>query len=234
MCLFPIAPHRYSGLLAAIILFCGPAFTQEPAPDITDHYRRMMTYHTCMDGNVPEGAVLFIGDSITQGLCVAAVCERAVNYGIGSDTTVGVLERLPAYGSIARATAVVIAIGINDMSRRDNAAILDNYQKIIEAIPEGTRLLFSAVLPLDERVERITEGRNARIHDLNADLKKRCEESERACFVDAGPVLTDETGNLAADYHVGDGVHLNTRGYTLWIEALKEMLATMPDTASNH
>jgi len=45
--------------------------------DITAHYKRMMVYHRYMEGSVPDGAVLFIGDSITQGLCVVAVCDKA-------------------------------------------------------------------------------------------------------------------------------------------------------------
>ena len=225
----PVTPssHRLPCLLVAGILLVSPVFAEEPAPDITDHYRRMMTYHNYMDGNVPDGAVLFIGDSITQGLCVAAVCERAVNYGIGSDTTVGVLERLPAYGSMERAAAVVMAIGVNDLSRRENEAILENYSRIIATIPATVPVLFSAVLPLDERVERISEGRNARIRLLNAGLKTLCEEHTRCRFVDATQALADDTGSLSPAYHVGDGVHLNTLGYTQWIDKLSEGFAAL-------
>ena len=43
------------------------------SPEITEHFHRMLRYHKRMDGNVPEGSVIFIGDSITQGLCVSAM-----------------------------------------------------------------------------------------------------------------------------------------------------------------
>jgi len=92
--------------------------TAAQSPEITQHFHRMLHYHKRMDGNVPEGSVIFIGDSITQGLCVSAIASPAVNYGIGSDTTVGILQRLPYYNSIKRASAVVLAIGINDIRRR--------------------------------------------------------------------------------------------------------------------
>ena len=48
---------------------------------------------------------------------------------------------------------VVVAIGVNDLRRRDNAALLENYRKIADAVAGRAPLLFSAVLPLDERVK---------------------------------------------------------------------------------
>ncbi len=204
-----------------LILFGATEFicAEEPS-ELTEHYRRMMIYHLRIDGNVPVGAVVFIVDSITQGLCVAAVCERAVNYGIGSDTTLGVMNRLPQYGSLSRAAAVVIAIGVNDLSRRDNDAIVENYRKMIELIGDKAPVIFSAVLPLDERVETVGADRNERIIALNEALERLCREKGCA-FVDVRQALVDETENLAPEFHVGDGVHPNAAGCALWIEGLK-------------
>ncbi|MBW7864130.1 MAG: hypothetical protein GX580_11740 [Candidatus Hydrogenedens sp.] len=208
-----------------------------PAPDITEHYTRMMKYHVYMDGSVPAGAVLFVGDSITQGLCVAAVCDRGVNYGIGSDTTVGVLERLPKYGSIDRARAVVVAIGVNDLSRRDNDAILENYRKIAGTVAGSgmvagrAPLVFSAVLPVDERVNPENAGVNGRIRELNRGLAKVCAETRGCRMVDVTGALADDTGSLAPENHVGDGVHLSDKGYTLWITALRDALREIPEKA---
>jgi hypothetical protein len=98
----------------------------KPKIEITEHFHRMLRYHSRMDGNVPKQSVIFIGDSITQGLAVTAVINPSVNYGIGSDTTVGVLNRLPVYKSIEKASTVVIAIGVNDMEYRSNEEILRN------------------------------------------------------------------------------------------------------------
>ena len=89
-------------------------------PEITKHYTRMMMYHERMDSSIPTGSVIFIGDSITQGLATSAISQLSVNYGIGSDTTLGVIERLDTYHSINTAKAVVIAIGINDIKRRND------------------------------------------------------------------------------------------------------------------
>jgi lysophospholipase L1-like esterase len=178
-----------------------------------------------MDGNVPDGAVVFIGDSITQGLCVSAVVPSSVNYGIGNDTTIGVLQRLPKYKSIARASAVVIAIGINDMKFRSNEEILRNYSAIVCQMPENVPAIFSALLPLDEDVREEWQGRNQkRIQPLNNELEVFTRKSKNLFFVNAGPHLVDAHGNLADKFHDGDGVHLNQKGYAIWIKELQKII----------
>ena len=191
--------------------------------EITQHYHRMLRYHKRMDGNVPNGSVLFIGDSITQGLCVSAVALPSVNYGIGSDTTLGVLQRLPEYKSIDKASTVVLAIGINDMKRRSNEDILKNYRSIIEHIPQNIPIVISAILPLDEESRPEWEGRNQdRIKNLNISLESIAKTDSRIFSVNAGSLLTDTSGNLADRFHDGDGVHLNSEGNGIWINVLRD------------
>jgi lysophospholipase L1-like esterase len=197
---------------------------QEIKSEITEHFHHMVRYHSRMDGNVPSGSVVFIGDSITQGLCVSAVVPTAVNYGIGYDTTVGVLQRLPVYNSIKRAGAVVVAIGINDFKLRTNEDILHNYSIIAERIPENVPVIFSAVLPLDEKCFFDCQGWNQHIRNLNADLKTFCDGSRNHFFADAGPLLLDAQGNLAAEFHDGDGIHLNSRGNAICVGELQKSL----------
>ncbi len=218
--------RRIHGTMAVLaVVFAAAAVAADKAdlpPEISEHYTRMMRYHEYMDGSVPAGAVLFVGDSITQGLCTAAVCGAGVNYGIGSDTTVGVLGRLPKYASMDRAAAVVVAIGVNDLRRRDNAEILANYRKIAELITPRAPLIFSAVLPVDERVKPESPGMNARILELNRGLAEICAATRNCRLVDVTAGLADGTGNLAPEHHVGDGVHLGDKGYAVWIKALAE------------
>src|SRR5262245_21550491 len=68
-----------------------------PAPAQRPVYQQIQAFQIKVDGNVPDGSVLFFGDSLVQGLCVVAVTPNAVNFGIGGDTTAGLLDRLPHY-----------------------------------------------------------------------------------------------------------------------------------------
>jgi len=187
----------------------------------------MVRYQERIDGNVPPGSVIFIGDSITQGLCVDAVANPAVNFGIGSDTTVGVLNRLPKYRCLEGASAVVLAIGINYLTTEGSDNTLkDNYRRILSAIPPKVPIVVSAVLPVDETLlprknQHIT---NLRIANLNDYLKTLCQTDARCVFVDTGAKLKNNVGGLNSTFHDGDGVHLNSKGYIIWIEELRNTL----------
>jgi lysophospholipase L1-like esterase len=208
----------------------GPATGGQP--EITEHFHRMLLYHSRMDGNVPDGAVVFIGDSLTQGLCVSAVIPLAVNYGIGSDTTAGVLERLATYRSVRRASAVVVAVGVNDMKFRSNEGILRNYAAIAARIPENVPVVFSALLPLNETKRgKLKSGYPDRIRALNAGLEAFCNRSKRLFFLDVGPVLADGAGDLASEFDDGDGVHLNAKGNAIWIAGLRDKITEARETA---
>jgi lysophospholipase L1-like esterase len=190
--------------------------------ELTPFYRRMLEHHKRMDNRVPDGAVLFIGDSIVQGLYVEAVASPAANYGIGGDTTVGVLRRLPGYASLHRAGAAVIAVGVNDFGRRGNDAIVQNWAAILDALPPRLPVIVSAVLPVDEHASQAMRGWNSRIRALNTSLQSLCRTRTDHClYVDAGQSLADPEGGLSARYHEGDGLHLNAAGYDVWIRELK-------------
>jgi len=141
--------------------------------------------------------------------------------GIGSDTTIGVLKRLSVYESIARCRAVVLAIGINDLARRSDQEIVENYKEIISAIPSNVAVVFSAILPVDERADEKLLGYNRRIREINEAARQFCFSSSRCRFINSGTELTDSSGNLAPEYHAGDGVHLNVKGYAVWIGNLR-------------
>lgn len=183
----------------------------------------MVTYHERVDGNVPDGAVIFIGDSITQGLAVVAVAPLAVNYGIGKDTTVGVLKRIPLYRSLPRAEVIVLAIGVNDLRERNHDELMANYELILGQMPPEVRLMVCAIHPVDERVWVEPEF-NARIEAVNEELEGLCSLFPQSMFVDSRDMLIDGDGQLDARYHVGDGVHFSTAGYEVWIEALQDAL----------
>ncbi|MEJ2703921.1 MAG: GDSL-type esterase/lipase family protein [Sedimentisphaerales bacterium] len=186
------------------------------------HYRQMMALHRRIDACVPEGAVLFIGDSFIQGMCVAAITEKGVNFGIGGDTTTGVLRRLDEYTCLKKAKAVVLAVGYNDLRELDNDAIVANCREIFKLIPKNCPVLFCSMLPTDERYRH--ERYNDRIAKLNRSIANICSSIENTHFVDLTEKLMDTEGNLSLQYHEEDGVHLNGKGYSVYNETLRTSL----------
>jgi len=192
--------------------------------EITPLYTEMVGSHEQLDGSVESGSIIFLGDSITQALNVAAITHPAINYGVGMDTSYGLIQRLPKYESLKRASHIVIAIGINDLIRthRYDKVLVSNFQKIFDLLPKGIPVTVQAMLPVDERVT--LKGFNQRIDLLNESLAV-LTSSNGGNFINVQPELRDKQGNLKAQYHIGDGLHLNTEGYRIWINALRSLFS---------
>jgi len=195
-------------------------------PELTPHYETMLAFHQRVDANLPSGSILFIGDSITQGLAVTAIHPQSVNFGIGGDTTFGVLNRLPHYTSVAKSKLIVIAVGINDLKRRKDDEIIENYKKVAGLIPDEIPVLFSGVFPVDE-VRSDLIGYNARINRINRRLNKLCVDSPRLYYFSMSDFVQDSNGELDDDYHIGDGIHLNSLANAAWISRLKALIEAL-------
>lgn len=196
--------------------------------EITPFHKRIVRYHKRISGNVPAGAVQYIGDSFVQGFTVSAVAAPAVNYGIGGDTTVGMLARIPQYGSLETARAIVLLGGFNDLWHRDEADIAKNFEKMLALIPASRPVIIVGVFPTDPRVVAAFDGMNARIKSLNKGLAQVCADDARCRFVDIGGELVDAEGMLNPELHDGDGLHLNAAGNAVLIRALKDALLEIP------
>lgn len=188
---------------------------------------KMHRYHQAIDSHVAQGTVLFIGDSITQGLATSAITSPSVNYGIGSDTTQGIIDRLPLYESISRSKAVVLAIGTNDIYRKiDKLEILQNYKNILDSITSDVPIIAVSILPIGSGISN-RHYNNDNISALNDEIKKLSLAYDNVAYVDAHAAFTDEAGFLNPAFHVGDGLHLGKEGQSLLIDQLKDAISKL-------
>lgn len=187
-------------------------------------YKTQLTFSKRVDENINSDVVVFIGDSLIKGVAVTTVHNNSVNFGIGNDTTVGVLKRVSQYASIKKSKLVVISVGLNDLEFRDDFEILENYKKIIQLIPDNVKVIINSILPINSVVLNKPNYKN-RLIALNMGLKKISESSRRLYFLNITSDLTNFEGDLSDEYHVGDGVHLNARGNNIWISKLQEKLS---------
>lgn len=188
-------------------------------------YEQMTLYHQQMDGSIPEDATIFIGDSITQALATSAVTKTGVNFGIGTDTTQGVVERLPLYQSIRRSKVVVLAIGVNDIYQQvDHLNTRANYRSILDSIPSDIPVIAASILPIGSEAER-SHFTNADIVSLNSDIEALSDEYPNVLYLNTSKNFKDDAGFLQTQFHIGDGVHLSNKGYKILIDQLAQSLA---------
>lgn len=192
--------------------------------ELTHYYHELVSFQERVASNLDANSVLFIGDSLIQGLATSVIVEGAVNFGIGNDTTVGVLKRLAAYESVYQADFIVIAIGLNDFKYRDHQDILKNYRAILTKLATVKTVIVSAILPVDEHL--FFHVKNDEINQFNSALAALTSHYSNTIYLDISNQLISHQadGNLAKKFHIGDGVHLNQSGNSLWISHLKDVI----------
>jgi hypothetical protein len=194
--------------LAAALLACAPAhaWTPENAPRRIDRMRVVVEY---VDASAPSGAVVFLGDSHLHRLAVAAVAERPVNLAYGGQTAEQVAEALPGYASPAKARAIVLMIGTNDLLRGEHDALPGRLKSVLAALPAGVPLVWSGVPPLNGKPQKINET-----------IRALCASRRGCTYVGAPSAL------------LKDKVHMAPAGVAEWVRALRAALPA--DVRSGH
>lgn len=157
-----------------------------------------------MDETVPDGSVLFLGDSITHGLVTSSVVPNGVNFGIGGLTAIELLDRLPSYGSVQRAKYVSLMVGTNDVMQGRGSTLLETYRSLLRAIP--VPVVLSTIPPLDKFPRESRQAAHM--------ARQACLSSTK--LVDLHSALLNVPGALR------DGVHLSSKGYAVWIDLLRQ------------
>ncbi len=190
--------------------------------EITQHYKRMVAHQKRIDAHVPENSILFFGDSIVQGLCTHAISNDIINFGIGTDTTKGLLDRIGEYESLKTAKSIFFYIGGNDFPYRNNKEIVKNYNMIISTLPKNIPVFLCGIINVDE--DSCKNKYNNRIVLLNKEIKRMCSENESIFYIGFEEAFIDKSHNLKSELHIGDGKHLNKSGYSIMIKYVSSSL----------
>lgn len=146
---------------------------------------------------------------------------NVINRGIGGDTTTGLLKRLSEVTE-GHPKEIVLMIGTNDLGMRiPEEQILENYLLILQRIKQeapDTKVIMTSVLPINKTIRK-THVENKQIISLNRQLTKLAKDQEISMVQLYDLFLKGQ--QLDAQY-TSDGLHLNGKGYTLWVENLQK------------
>ena len=179
------------------------------------------------DTNNETGAVVFLGDSITQGWnSLARVFPdfKVVNRGIGGDTTRGVLYRLNADVLDLKPRAIVLLIGTNDIGLGANPEdVAENIKAILLAIRNSNPNMPVIVCKVMPRSDRNLHAAD-KIKKLNALVEDFVKSQPNFVECDTWSIYADENGDCSKDVFP-DLLHPNAAGYAKWAAALKPIFA---------
>jgi lysophospholipase L1-like esterase len=186
-----------------------------------------------------RGAVVFLGDSITQGwgddLGGAFPGMKIANRGINGDTTRGVLLRLEEDVLALDPAAVVLLIGTNDLEEGATPeTIAGNMRLILAALKRHNPrmpIVLCQVFPSSAAKKRPAD----QIKALNALYLAAVKNDAQVVPLDTWRLFADANGD-APPGEFPDLLHPNEAGYGKWAAALRPVLATLrlaetvPDT----
>lgn len=157
---------------------------------------------------------------------------NAADFGWGADTLQNILWRLE-HGELdgIHPKVVVLLAGTNNVGESVKAGpkgekaedILKGYQAVLKAIrdkaPEGV-IIVTAIFPRNDDMEAIPL-----IEAVDQGLLKLAD-GKKVLYLDINAKLADKKGNLF-DGMTMDRIHPTLKGYQIWADALKPLLARL-------
>ena len=177
-----------------------------------------------------KGAVVFLGDSITQGwgddMGKAFGTMKVANRGISGDTTRGMLIRLQEDVLALHPAAVVILAGTNDLEEKAAPQVIGDNMKLILAALKTHRadmpVVLCKVFPSSASKSRPADA----IKAINGLYAAAVKDQPQVTLVETWKTFADDKGDAkAAEFP--DLLHPNATGYSKWAAALRPVLATL-------
>ena len=195
VCIFHVGVHQIVRRVLGIKIV---------APESNDPHGLYSVYHKQSD-------VVMLGDSITHHVEWDELLNRIniANRGIGSDTTVGMFNRLEFVYKVNPRLCFILA-GINDFGfgATPNEVFI-SYKKIITNLREHN------IIPIIQSTLYANEKnyKSKSIEELNR-LLKQYAENNSLDYIDLNMVLSEHK-KLKKEFTY-DGTHLTGKGYEVW------------------
>jgi lysophospholipase L1-like esterase len=175
-------------------------------------------------------AVVFLGDSITQGwgggLGAAFPGLKVANRGISGDTTRGVLLRLEEDVLALDPAAVVLLIGTNDLEEGATPEVVAGNLRLIVATLERHNarmpIVLCQVFPSSTAKKRPAD----QIEAVNALYLAAVKNDAQITYLETWSLFADPSGDAIPD-EFPDLLHPNEAGYAKWAAALRPVFATL-------
>jgi lysophospholipase L1-like esterase len=178
-----------------------------------------------------KGAVVFLGDSITQGwgmLQSDFPDLKVANRGISGDISSGVLFRLKDDVLDLDPAGVVLLIGTNDLGDgEDPTDVAQNIEAILQAIESYNprlKVIVCQVMPRSENGQQLYADK---IKQLNSTVADYVKTNPNFALCDTWSIYADANGDPNPADFVPDHLHLNRAGYVAWKQALDPVISKM-------
>ncbi|MFC4309215.1 GDSL-type esterase/lipase family protein [Steroidobacter flavus] len=172
-----------------------------------------------------QGAIVFAGDSLTanwKSLGADFSGTLVANRGIGGDVSRGLLFRFQEDVLDLHPKAIVILIGINDLTAKQPAsATLTNIRSMLslKATQQPQVPVFLCTVPPSANPKAPVDEQQRRT--LNQGLRQIAKDTKLVTLVDLYAATATNAGTPELHYFTDDQLHLSADGRARWKEILQ-------------
>ncbi len=173
----------------------------------------------------PKEAVLFVGSSsIRMWKTHEAFPDfPVINRGFGGAHISDVLYYYNDIVKKYRAPIIVFYAGDNDIAGGKTVVqVYEDYVKFVKMIKKDDFEVKLIYIPIKPSINRWRYWE--KMNRVNLKIKEYNDKDENLYYIDLATPLLDASGNPKKDVFIGDGLHLNKKGYALWEKLLSLLL----------
>ncbi|MBI2400184.1 MAG: hypothetical protein HYV23_03880 [Deltaproteobacteria bacterium] len=191
----------------------------DPREDFLEdiYYKAAVDSYAALNASAKEARAVIAGDSIAAQFPICELLPEAgaLNRGIGSDTSRGVLQRLDRNVNNLRISKFYLLVGHNDLKYRSVEETALNISLIFSRV-QATEKYFISVLPAAD------PGRDLLIRELNEEVR-RASLAGSFRYIDLYGKFLGSGGTINQRLFY-DGVHPAADGYKILAEGLRDSL----------
>jgi lysophospholipase L1-like esterase len=176
----------------------------------------------------PKNAILFVGSSsfrMWTSLDQDFPVHSIINRGFGGSTLPDIIRYVDQVIIPYQPRQIVIYCGDNDLASSDtisaqtvNMRFQQLFHHIRKQLPE-VAIAFVSIKPSPSRQHLLQK--EAKCNDLIKDFLKN---QTKTAYIDVFSAMIDEKGNPKADLFVDDRLHMNKKGYAIWVQVIEPHL----------
>jgi lysophospholipase L1-like esterase len=175
----------------------------------------------------PQNAVLFIGSSsirFWKSLATDFPAYKVINRGFGGsdlDDATAFADRIVKPYHPA---AIVVYAGDNDLANGDTPEqVRDDFTAFVAKVRSyqaDVPIAFISIKPSIARLALLPD-----IDRANQLIRDQAMKEKGVAFLDVAPAMVDADGKPKPELFIEDGLHMNPKGYALWVAQVGPWLA---------
>lgn len=218
---------RNTPLLIVTLLFVFPFITLAQKIDRFEKAIIQFEEEDKLNG-IQQGTILFTGSSsikLWKTLKEDMDPMKVVNRGFGGSTLPEVTHYADRIILPYSPEILVLYCGENDLANDEtkssqglkNFKLFSKYMK--RNLPD-TKVFFIAIKPSIRRWKY-----HGKFDETNEKIEKYISKNENYFFIDTASKMLDENNVVKQDIFIKDNLHMNSKGYDIWTETVKPILA---------